>query len=970
MVTSLFCDVTDSVALGERLDPEVLRGILDRYFEALREVIEHHGGTVEKFAGDAVMAVFGVPRVHEDDALRAVRAAADIRAAVPAVAAQVGEALQFRTGINTGLVLVGEGENIAVGDAVNVAARLEQTARPGEIIIGAGTYDLVRDAVTVEALEPLKVKGRSEPVGAYRVLAIDPDAPGVARRLDAPLVGRQRELAMLRAAWERTVDIHEAHLFTLLGTAGVGKSRLVAELACELEGGATVLSGRCLPYGDAITFWPLTEALAPVRDRAARVLELLERGSVGAPGELFFEVRALIEALAAERPVLLHVDDLQWCQPMLLDLLDSVMDLSRGAPVMLLCTARPEFLEQRAGWGGGRLNVTGCLLEPLRAPEAAALLEQHAGLDVATRVRILAAAQGNPLFIQEMAALVGGGSGAGVPLTIQALLAARLEHLQDAERQLLERAAVEGEVFHREALEALYHQGEAESLPTHLELLVRKEFIRPAAPGAAGSTFRFSHLLLRDAAYESMPIAVRAELHQRHGSWLAANAADQTGREEIAGWHLERAVLYLRELGRETGPGPALQAAGRLFAAGRRAGERWDVGAASALLERALALSAPEPALTGQIAIELADQLIRSGDYERAGEVLRAAEAIPEAAARARLSRLELELSTWPRNDDALRLVRQALPELLEEYTAAADHLALAKIHMLTFWSHWFALHAAAATEEARLAVEEARLAGSEHLRQWALTWYLVALADGPSPIEILAGAVDAAEREQGASLAPLGLVRGEIARRERRFEDAREELERAAATFEALGHRIVVASCRLLLSRVYAGRGDLDAALTAARESDAMLAELGERGLRSTVQAELASLAEEHGAPATARVAIALAEELGDPSDLINLIIVESVLARLALADGDLAEADRRSRVAIEHAAPTDVPLAHSYAGITRIRVDLASGRKEEALREASRLLALHRRIGDQPTAAVVGALVAHIDGPGQDAR
>ncbi|MGZ4287598.1 MAG: adenylate/guanylate cyclase domain-containing protein [Solirubrobacteraceae bacterium] len=229
-MTVLFCDVTGSTALGEELDPEALFGVMSRYVEELRAIIERHGGTVAKFIGDAVMAVFGIPRVHEDDALRAVRAAAEIRTRLPAIAQQVGVQLRFRSGVNTGLVFVGEGENLAVGDAVNVAARLEQAAQPGEIVLGESTHGLVRDAVEVEPLEALSLKDKSEPVAAFRPLGVDPLAPGLARRFDVPLVGRERELRLLREAWDRAVAEAGCHLFTLLGAAGVGKSRLVAEL--------------------------------------------------------------------------------------------------------------------------------------------------------------------------------------------------------------------------------------------------------------------------------------------------------------------------------------------------------------------------------------------------------------------------------------------------------------------------------------------------------------------------------------------------------------------------------------------------------------------------------------------------------------------------------------------------------------------------------------------------------------------
>ena len=262
-ITVLFCDVAGSTALGEQLDPESLRRVMARYFEMARSCLERHGGTVEKFIGDAVMGVFGVPVVHEDDALRALRAATELRDSISSLNEELERdyavSLQVRVGVNTGEVVTGTEERLATGDAVNVAARLEQAAAPGEILIGEETLALARDAVEVEPVKALVAKGKSEPVHAFRLVTVREDAPAFERRLDSAMVGRVRELALLRQAFERAVSESGCHLFTMLGPGGVGKSRLVAELVAGLGGEAYVLSGRCLSYGEGITYWPLVE---------------------------------------------------------------------------------------------------------------------------------------------------------------------------------------------------------------------------------------------------------------------------------------------------------------------------------------------------------------------------------------------------------------------------------------------------------------------------------------------------------------------------------------------------------------------------------------------------------------------------------------------------------------------------------------------------------------------------------------
>ena len=496
-VTVLFCDVSGSTAMGERLDPESTRRVMSRYFDAMREAIERHGGTVEKFIGDAVMAVFGVPVVHEDDALRAVRAAADMRAALAELNEELdrdwGVRIESRIGVNTGEVVAGEGQTLAVGDAVNVAARLEQGAAPGETLLGASTHRLVRDAVEAEPAEPLDAKGKSEPVAAFRLIGLVEGAEFIPRRLDSPLVGRENELAQLQRAYDHAVSERVAYQFTLLGAAGIGKSRLVRELEDRVD--ATLLAGRCLPYGEGITYWPLAEIepLAGEIDFGAN------------RDEIALQTRRILERMARERPLVLVFDDLQWAEPTFLDLVDHVTDLARDAPLLLLCVARPELLDHRPGWGGGKLNATTMLLEALTADESTRLVDNLllTRVDSETKERIAAAAEGNPLFVEEMLAMVTDGSDGelAVPPTIQALLAARLDRLAPDERTAVECAAVQGQEFRQAALASLVPEPLAGRLAEIQQSLVRKDLVRPAAE----DTFRFKHLLLRDAAYEALP---------------------------------------------------------------------------------------------------------------------------------------------------------------------------------------------------------------------------------------------------------------------------------------------------------------------------------------------------------------------------------------------------------------------------------------------------------------------------------
>ncbi len=962
VVTVLFSDVTGSTAVGDDLDPEVFRGVMDRYVAEIRATIERHGGTVEKFIGDAVMAVFGIPRVHEDDALRAVRAAAEIRERWPAIAEEVCVALRFRTGVNTGLVLAGGGENLAIGDAVNIAARLEQAAQPGEILLGRETLHLVRDAVEVEPLKPLALKGKSQPVPAFRLLDVDLHAPGVARRFDVPLVGRERELRLLREAWDRAVAEAGCHLFTLLGAAGVGKSRLIAELFSGVSDGAWVLSGRCLHYGEGITFWPLVEALTPAGEPAQPVLTRLRSGGAAMREELFLEVRRLLESLATERPTILHIDDLQWGEPMLLDLLDHIVELSRGTPILLLCAARPELLEDRPGWGGGKLNATTVLLEPLATGDCESLLDLLGdGLDPEPRSQVVVASEGNPLFLEEMAALARETGTSAVPPTIQALLAARLERLAVEEREVLELGAVEGEVFHRLAVRALASDERLKTeLDSRLAGLVRKELIRPHPPTIGGDDgFRFRHMLIRDAAYDGLPKATRGRLHERFARWLEENVRELVELDAIAGWHLEQTVRYRQDLGQPGEQALARAAADHLHAAGQRARERSDAPAAKNLLQRALALAPPDDARYDQIAMDLVEQLIQVGELARADELLSATEDHSDAGALAKLARLEWMLRIRP--PSATATIEAELPGILEYFGRAGDERSLARAHVVAFHRYWYQGLASLARAQARLAAQHARNANDEGLRERAIEWYLWALTYGRETASAIAEQLEAIAHEQpGPYLAAsIDQGRSEVARLDGRFSDARQLSQRAIEAFRALGLPEEAACLEQARGMIELSAGDPAAALTALQRSDTIFAQHGDRAFRSTTQALLAKAHVLLGHHDSARTAIELAEELGDEDDIVNFVLTHGVRAALALSHGDGEAAERWARRAMDCASRTDDVVDQANTKLDLARVLSGLERSKEATSEANAALDLFTAKGDRPGADHAHALL-----------
>jgi class 3 adenylate cyclase len=660
IVTIVFADLAGSTALHERLDAESARALMDRYYRTLHAVVDAHGGTVVKLLGDGVMVAFGVPRVAEDDAIRAVRAAVGMQDAFRTLADEQATALGtmgLRVAVNTGEVVVSGDHDDVVGDPVNVAARLQQEAQDGDVLIGEATRRLVSELVTLELFGSLALKGRAETVAAYRVVSLErpAGAPALA------FVGRDDELRRLTAVYDAAVAVRAARLAVILGSPGLGKSRLVGELVRRLGDAATVVSAHCDATGGA-TFAPLADGLrallrldaaaggetvraaiedrmgvdAPDRPRIATGVAALLAGTPAAPEETFFVIRRFLAALATGQPVVLLIDDLQWAEPLLLDLVEHLVQWGTDLPLLVLVAARPELRDARSSLavpGGVVTDVV--TLAGLDAGAATRLAANAIGADelpAAVAGRVLAISEGNPLFVGELVRmLVQDGalkregdrwttavelSTLAMPPTIHALLAARIERLRPEERMVLERAAVVGRQFSRTAISHLLPL-EVTDLDARLEALRRSELIEPDTGWFLGEpALTFHHGLIRDAAYRRILKGTRAELHERFADWLASRVGTGIEHDETMGWHLEQAHQHLRELGAIDAHGRAIgeRAARHLAAAGRRALERDDLPLAGSLLGRAIdRLDSADPA-RADLALDWCEALLTAGD--------------------------------------------------------------------------------------------------------------------------------------------------------------------------------------------------------------------------------------------------------------------------------------------------------------------------------------------------------------------
>jgi class 3 adenylate cyclase/tetratricopeptide (TPR) repeat protein len=1009
IVTALFADITGSTALGERLDPESLREVISRYFDEARTVIERHGGTVEKFIGDAVMAVFGVPVAHEDDALRAVRAGDDLRKALDRLnqelEAELGVHLEARIGVNTGEVVVGDpssGESFVTGDAVNVAARLEQSAEPGELLIGEETRRLILDAVITEPAGPLSLKGKLEPVTAHRLLEVRQGAAPHARRLDSPLVGRDAELAHLEKAFGEVVGTAACGRVTVVGEAGVGKSRLVAELVAELPGRAQVLFGRCLPYGEGITFWPIAEAIRSaagisdedspeearariaslvkgsedaglVADRVSAVLGLSESG--GDIHEMFWAVRRVLESLARDNPVVLVAEDVHWAEPTLLDLIDYLVEFSADRSILILSTARPELRDTRPEWIGG----SAVILQPLSQRDSEDLIGNlvgRAGFPADVRARIIDAAEGNPLFVEELLRMLiddgllvrenghwhprGDLSTLALPSSIHALLSARLDRLSEEERAIIQRAAVVGKVFYWGAVAALAPEETSDRVGAHLQALLRREMIRPERAGFAGEdAFRFSHILVREAAYETVPKRIRADLHERFAGWLERKAGPRVAEyQEILGHHLEQAYRHRAALGPvdEVALDVARRGAAHLVAAGRRASQRGDMPAAANLLGRAAELLPGDDRGRPAVLMDLGTALTDAGELDRAFDVLTEAAESAASSGDRRTEWLAWLQGAWVKGSQTpmkdWRPILAKVKRAIAVFEELEDDVGLAKAWIFVGEFHNDLAERALMEEAAAKALEHARRAGDRREEAMSARLWGGALVYGPTSVgeavprceEVLRRAVENPMLEV-AILPVLAVLYG----MQGRFGEGRGLFERASSLQEQLGLRFFSARMALMVGDFETLAGDAVAAERESRRGCEIFREMGETGRFSTLVAQLGDFLYELGRDDDALRCTEEGERATGPADLVSNVDWRRVRAKVLARRGETARAEELVREAVRM-AETSIDDLHMQDKVFRDAAEVLrlAGRPAEGIPFAQRALEVQERKGN----------------------
>jgi DNA-binding SARP family transcriptional activator len=981
-VTVLSVDVTASTAAGEEPDAEAARRILGRFFEEAATVVSGHGGTTLRVVGDALVGIFGVPQAREDDALRAVRAAVDLRHLAAAFnhgpGARPGERLAVRTGIDTGEVVVGAEAADITGTPVRGAARLQRAAGGGEILVGETTRVLIGRAALVEPLSPEAVDGYDRP--AWRVLDLVPWAPPLAVDFGAPMIGRTHELQQLRAAVDGVASGGRPYRLTLLGEPGIGKSRLASELRSQLAPDIQVLTGHCVAHGRTATFWPLREIvlaaagradpeaildLLPGEDAAESIVEQV-RSAIGVvepsspPVGMFPLLRRFFEALARRNPLVLILEDLHWAQPTFLDLVEYLTEHASSS-LLLLCLARPELTESRPSWLAGT-NAGALVLGPLGPAESRELaLHRAAGRMIAAEVveRVVTTAQGNPLFVEQLLAAVGDEGELLVPATVQALLAARIDRLGPAERDLIRSAAVLGRRFPLAALQSLLPEQPRRHAQRHLRSLERKQLTSPARDSPRGLEVEFRHVLVQQAAYRSLTKQQRAELHEQAAAWLD-EAGDPAEAEEAVGYHLEQAYRYRRELddldtyNRELGA----RAGEKLAAAGIRAFDRFDAAGAENLLSRARGLLPAAHPRHGEVGFRLAEAHETMGRH-RDADVLLSALLAATADIRTRrvleLERIRVRLATGP-DPMTLDAISGVATSTLGHFETAGDDGRMAQALFVLAEVHLRAGRTAQMEAAARRGLSHADHSDSTREQLGARRLLATALEVGSTPV---ADAVPQCEElctRQGLEN-PAGMtVLARLRSMQGEFDAARELIARADMLLRersrARRPRILLlkrsAEVEILAGDLVVAEGYLRAALALGRAMEI-------REETSEIAALLSWVLSRRGAVDEAAEAAGLSARLAPRESVTAQARWRSARALVHAARGEVAEAVQVAETAVD-LVPAPMLNLRADLHVELADVLVAAGRAQEAQQARRTATVLYSQKGNLPGARLAG--------------
>lgn len=969
------------LAAAGATDPERARSLIAAARGDVERVVAQHGGMFVSGLAGEVVGIFGVPVTKEDDALRAVRAAHELRAAVATI--ESGE-LTVRIGLDTGEV-VADAPNDVFGEPLGEAVAFALVAANGDVLLSDATRRLAAEAIRIEpALDG----------AAWRLVDLIDEAPGI-RRSATPMVSREQELSAAQATFALAVASGEPRVLTVVGDAGIGKSRLAAELVHKLGDQATVLSGHCLSYGEGAAFWPIREALAEAArgdtrdavrgllddsDDAELVADVVSAVLGLAPGETGGEqvpwaFRRLLEQLARQRPVVLVIEDSHWAEEPLLDLVDYLIDWLT-APVLILCLGRPELLELRPAWGGGRVRVSSLVLAPLDDEASSLLLAHQLGersLSIAERARILQAAEGNPLFVEQLLAMAAENPWwdheRDIPATVQSLLAARLDRLGPGERAFIERAAVIGREFWPGAVLELLPEAARPSAAQHLRTLVRRGLIQPDRSSLAGEDqLRFHHILIRDVAYRSTPKALRSELHEQFAGWVSQRGE---GFDEFLGFHLEQAVQYRRELGRpddDTRP-LASRAGEHLAIAGRRALSRGDPNAGARLLTR----SADQFGFSGErrpdVLLELGSALSESGDFRGAEGVLQTSlQQARAAGAESTSARVLIELSYQRALVDPSAGVDGMLDvaeRAIEVFERERDDGGLARAWMHVAEVHWTRSRCAEMEQVLERALTHAERAGERRQRSRILGDLARATVIGPRSV---GDGIDRCNRilERADDDVPLRAVAetmlAVLEAMSGRFDDARERWQSSMGRLEAVGLSVTVAILQMYRVFVELLAGTPGRATQSVTEAYAVLERTGERRRLATTAALLGRLLYAQSSFEESDRYSRIAEEGASRDDVVTQVLWRGTRGKLLARGGEPSAGDELVSSAVTMAAETDFLMLHGDVLCDRAEVLAAAGAPVPAAADLERAIALYERKGNAVSADAAGRSLATV--------